>query len=437
MGSKNLKAVAARGTEQVELEDSDKVESLAKWFAENYMEKGDTSGLHDLGSPILVNVHDELGALPTRNFHEGSFEGAEKISGETIDEKYNVGQEPCFACPVACKRVVKVDEPYETDTAYGGSEYETVGTFGSNCGIDDPKAVLKAGEMCNAYTLDSISTGMSIAFAMECFENGILTKEDTNGLELKFGNAEAMVKMVEMIAKREGLGDTLAEGVKRAAKKIGGGAEKFALHVKGKEIPMHEPRLKAGVGLGYAVAPIGADHTQMEHDTVFAEENPMLDELSSMGIFEPIPSQDIGPRKVRLFTYLQRWWTLGDCVGLCLYSTAPARVWRIQHVSQMVNAVTGWDTTLWELMKVGERCDTMARVFNIREGFTKEDDWIPERFFEPLEGGPLEGDKLSKDEFKQAITAYYQMMGWDDEGVPTETKLEELNVSWAADELEK
>lgn len=434
MGSKNLKAVAARGTKRIEVKDSDKVKSLAKWFAENYMEKGDTSGLHDLGTPILVNVHDELGALPTRNFHRGSFEGAEEISGETLDVTFNVGQKACFSCPVACKRVVKVDD-LEVDPAYGGSEYETLGSLGSNCGVDDLKTILKAGEICNACTMDTISTGMSIAFAMECFENGIITKEDTGGLELKFGNAEAMLKMVKMIAEREGLGEVLAEGVKRAAQKIEDGAEKFALHVKGRELPMHEPRLKAGVGLGYAVAPIGADHTQMEHDPCFEEENPMLDELSQIGILEPVKSQDIGPQKVRLFKYLQHWWTLGDCVGLCIFSTAPARVWKIQHVAQMVNAVTGWDTTIWELMKVGERCDTMARVFNIREGFTKEDDRLPDRFFEPLEGGPLEGDKLSKDEFKQAIATYYHMMGWNEEGVPTKTKLAELNIGWVADEL--
>ncbi|MBS3815644.1 MAG: aldehyde ferredoxin oxidoreductase C-terminal domain-containing protein, partial [Hadesarchaea archaeon] len=283
--------------------------------------------------------------------------------------------------------------------------------------------------------MDTISTGMSIAFAMECFENGILTKEDTDGLELKFGNGEAMLEMVKKIANREGLGDLLAEGVKEAAKEIGDEAKKFALHVKGRELPMHEPRLKAGVGLGYAVAAIGADHTQMEHDPVFADENSMLKELNQIGILEPVESQDIGPRKVRLFKYLQQWWTLGDCVGLCMFTTAPARVWEIKQVPQMVNAVTGWDTTTWELMKLGERCDTMARAFNVREGFTKDDDWLPERFFEPLEGGPLEGDKLSKEEFEQAIETYYQMMCWDEKGVPTKTKLAELDVGWIADEI--
>lgn len=437
MGSKNLKAIAVRGTKKVEAKEPDAVKALAKWFSENYLKKGDTPGLHNLGTPILVLVHNEMGAFPTRNFHEGTFETAEKISGETIKETLLIGQKACFACPVGCKRVLKVDEPYTVDPAYGGPEYETLGAFGSNCCVDDLKAVVKAAEICNAYTIDTISTGMAIAFAMECFENGILTKKDTGGIELKFGNAEGMLKMTEMIAKREGLGDLLAEGVKRAAKKIGKGSEKFALEVKGKELPMHEPRLKTGVGLGYAVSPTGADHVQMEHDPCFAEKNPFLEQLRPLGILEPVKSLDIGPRKVRLFTYLQHWWSLGNCLDLCLFATAPVRVWTIPQVVEMVNAVTGWDTTTWELMKVGERATTMARAFNVREGFTKDDDWVPERFFEPLEGGPLKGYKLPKDEFRQAIAMYYQMMGWNEAGVPTKAKLAELDVEWVADKLKK
>jgi aldehyde:ferredoxin oxidoreductase len=376
-----------------------------------------------------------MGAFPTRNFHEGAFEGAEKISGERIKKTIGIGQKACFACPVGCKRVVKVDEPYKVDPAYGGPEYETLGALGSNCGVDNLEAVAKAAELCNAYTMDTISTGVVVGFAMECYENGILTKEDTGGIELKFGNAEGMVKVVELIAKREGIGDILAEGVKRAAEKIGKGAKKFALEVKGKEIPMHEPRLKAGVGLGYAVSPTGADHVQMEHDPCFAEKGPFLDQLGPLGILEPIESTDLSLRKVRLFTYLQRWWSLGNCLELCLFSTAPVRVWTMSHVVEMTRAVAGWNVSLWELMKVGERAIVMARAFNIREGFKKADDRLPQRFFDPLEGGPLKGYKLSKEEFERAISLYYQMMGWDQEGVPTRVKLAELDIEWVADEL--
>jgi aldehyde:ferredoxin oxidoreductase len=272
---------------------------------------------------------------------------------------------------------------------------------------------------------------------MECFENGILTKEDTGGIDLRFGNAGAMVKMVENIAKREGLGDILAEGVKRAAERIGRGAERFAMHVKGKEVPMHEGRWKTGVGLGYAVSPTGADHVQMEHDPCFETKGLFLDQLRPIGILEPVDSLDLGPRKVRLFTYLQHWWSLGNCLDICLFTTAPVRVWTIPQVVEMVNAVTGWDTTTWELMKVGERATTMARAFNVREGFTKDDDWLPERFFQPIEGGPLKGTKLSKEVVRKAIATYYQMMGWGEDGVPTKAKLEELDVGWVADKIRK
>lgn len=437
MGSKNLKAIAVRGTKKINIKDPGKVTALVKWFNQNYMENADVSGLNRIGTSQYILALNTSGALPTKNFRDGVIEGAEKISGETMKETLQIGQKACFACSVVCKRVVKVDGPFKVDPAYGGPEYESIAALGSCCGVTDLKAVVKANEICNAYGMDTISAGVSVAFAMECFENGILTKKDTGGVDLRFGNAEAMVKVVEMIAKREGLGDILAEGVKSAAERIGKGAEKFAMHVKGKEIPMHEGRWKTGVGLGYGVSPTGADHVQMEHDPCFEEKGFFIDQLNSIGILEPVPSLDLGPRKVRLFTYLQHWWSLGNCIDICLFTTAPARVWKIPQVVEMVNAVTGWDTTTWELMKVGERATTMARAFNVREGFTKDDDWLPERLFQPLESGPLKGTKLSKDVYREAIAAYYQVMGWDETGVPTKAKLEELDVGWVADKLKK
>jgi aldehyde:ferredoxin oxidoreductase len=440
MGSKNLKAIAVSGAPGIEMKDPEKIKALTKWFAENFQKIGspDPAGLHDLGTPQYVMACQNAGALPTRNFRDGAFEGAEKISGETIKKTVHVGQIACWACTIACKMKVKVERPgFETDPDYGAPEYETLAALGSCCGVDDLKAICKANEICNAYGMDTISTGVTIAFAMECFENKILTREDTGGIDLKFGNGEAMLRMTEMIAKREGLGDTLAEGVKRAAEKIGKGADRFAMHVKGKEIPMHEGRWKTGVGLGYGVSPTGADHVQMEHDPCFESEGYFLDMLKPMGILEPVPTTDLGIRKVRLFTYLQHWWSLGNCIDICLFTTAPARVWQLPQVVEIVNAVTGWDTTLWELVKVGERATTMARVFNVREGFTKDDDWVPERLFQPIEAGAQKGLKLSKEVFERARDAYYQMMGWDENGVPTAAKLEELDIGWAADKMKK
>lgn len=440
MGSKNLKAIAVRGKKKTEMKDPEKIKTMVKWFTANFKKIGssDPAGLHDIGTPKYVMECQGAGALPTRNFRDGAFEGAEEISGEKMKETIHAGATACWACTIACKMKVKIDEgPYKVDPDYGAPEYEGIGALGSDCGVADMKAVCKANEICNAYGMDSISTGASIAFAMECFENGILTKEDTGGLDLKFGNAEAMVKMTEMIAKREGLGDILAEGVKRAAEKIGKGSEKYAIHVKGKEVPMHEGRWKQGVGFGYGVSPHGADHVQMEHDPCFEDKGYFLDMLKPIGILEPVPSLDLGPRKVRLFTYLQHWWSLGNCLDLCLFTTAPARVWSIPQVAEIVNAITGWDITVWELMKAGERGTTMARAFNVREGLTKDDDYLPERFYEPIGNGPLKGTKLSKDVFDQARATYYQMMGWDEAGVPTKAKLAELDVDWVADKLKK
>jgi len=188
------------------------------------------------------------GGLPTRNFQQGVFEGAEKISGETINESILVGRRSCYACPIRCKPEVAVGEPYNVDPIYGGPEYETLASLGSNCGIDNLEAIAKGNELCSAYGLDTISTGASIAFAMECFEQGILTEKDTGGLKLNFGNAQAMMQLIGMIARREDIGEVLAEGVARAAQVLGRGAEDFALHSKGQELPMHEPRYKPGWG---------------------------------------------------------------------------------------------------------------------------------------------------------------------------------------------
>ncbi|MEW6592193.1 MAG: aldehyde ferredoxin oxidoreductase family protein [Candidatus Hadarchaeota archaeon] len=441
MGSKNLKAIAASGKPGgTNINDLEKVKTLMKWFADNYLKcaSGDPAGLHKLGTAQYVLQCQGAGILPTRNFRDGAFEGAEKISGETINATLHSGQVACWSCSIACKMNVKLDEPnMKLDPDYGAPEYEALGALGSCCGVDDVKAVCKASELCNAYGMDAISTGVAVAFAMECYENGLLTKKDTGGIDLKFGNAEGMLKMVQMIADREGLGDLLAEGVKLAAAKIGKGAEKYAMHVKGKELPMHEGRFKAGVGFGYGVSPIGADHVQMEHDPCFEGEGFFLNNLKPIGILEGVKSTDLGPRKVRLFTYLQHWWSLGNSLDLCLFTTAPARVWSIPQVVEIVNAITGWDTTAWELMKVGERGTTMARAFNVREGFTKEDDWVPERLFQPIGNGPQKGLKFSKDVFKVAVEDYYQMMGWDANGKPTHGKLEELDVGWVADKIKK
>jgi aldehyde:ferredoxin oxidoreductase len=277
--------------------------------------------------------------------------------------------------------------------------------------------------------MDTISTGVAVAFAMECYEKGALTIDKTDGLELRFGNAGAVVKLVEMIAKREGLGDVLAEGVKRASDRIGKGSGNFALHVKGKEIPMHEPRGKVGVALQYALSPSGADHMQAAHDASFERD---VAEFKPLGILQTVHRLSLGSEKVRLFKQLNLWWSLLDCLCVCkfMFTTHPAGIFKTNHLVEIVNAATGWDANLSELMIGAERSVNMARIFNLREAFTDIDDWLPERFFEPLKAGPREGAKISKNGLKKAIEFYYTMMGWDEKtGVPTPAKLAELGLA--------
>jgi aldehyde:ferredoxin oxidoreductase len=235
--------------------------------------------------------------------------------------------------------------------------------------------------------------------------------------------------MVEMIAKREGIGDVLAEGVKRAAENINNGAEKFAMHIKGQEIPMHEPRFKQGMGVGYAVSPTGAEHMANMHDTSFADERAMQLH-GAIGVLEPIPMNDLSAKKVRILTYYSNWRNLSNALLVCYFLP-----WDYVDIPEIVSAVTGWYTSTWEMMKLGERIATMARIFNIREGFTKRDDWLPQRFFQPHTSGALVETAINSEELKSAINIYYKMMGWNEEGIPNKMKLEELDIGWVSQSL--
>jgi len=431
MGSKRLRAIAVRGHQALLLANPEKVRGVAKWLADNY--KALLGYMTANGTANGIPELNEAGILPTRNFQEGQFEGFMDIAGQTVTETILVGRGNCYACPINCKREVKVGPPYNVDPVYGGPEYETIAALGSFCGVNDLKAIAKANQICSAYGLDTIGTGNSIAFAMECFERGILTKKDTGGIELKFGDAEAMMTMVEMIAKREGLGDILAEGVKRAAEKIGHGAAEYAMQIKGQEIPMHDPRGKVGLGIGYATSPTGADHVHNIHDTMFAVEGLFLDRLKELGIQEPLPPLELSPAKVRMFQYVVNWEHFRNCAVICLFPRfSPS------HFVELVNGATGWNTSVFELMKVGERALALARVFNAREGYTAKDDILPERFYEAFNSGPLKNKEIGRETMHQALQTYYKMAGWDPErAVPTKEKLQELDLGWVVEELDK
>ncbi len=432
MGSKNLRAVAVRGTSRVTLANPDAVKDIASFIVQAIKENPGDQALRKMGTANLVMPLNEMGILPTRNFHSGYFEGAEKISGATMTDEILERSEGCYACAVQCKRAVKVeDREYQTSPMYGGPEYETLASLGSLLCIDNLRAVAHGNELCNRYGLDTISTGTTIAFAMECFENGLISHEEADGVDIRFGNAKAMVELIHKIARREGIGDLLAEGVMRAAQKIGRGADQYAMHIKGQELPLHEPRVKTGMGLGFAVSPTGADHVEAPHDTPFQQKNPIMDAVAPLGLLDPLDQKYMGPEKVRQFVYLQKIWSLWNCAGICNFAAGPIWAMPLKKMVQMVEAITGWDTSLWELLKVGERAVTMARVFNMREGFGRKDDTWPERLFQPMEGGPTDGRTVERKEFDAALDLYYGMMGWDtDTGTPIRAKLWELNLGW-------
>lgn len=438
MGSKNLKAVVCRGTSKIEMKDPDTFLNHAKWFAQNFKKNPANRGGNMFGSSEYVDFQMDHEEFPTNNFQSGYIEGGEALSGHAMKETILIKGEGCYACAVACKRVVKSDGKYSVDPKYGGPEYETCSALGSNCGITDLVAVAKGNELCNKYSLDTISTGATISFAMECFEKGLLTLEDTGGLELKFGDADTMLKLIEMIANREGkLGNLLAEGSLRAGQSLGNGAEKFAMQTRGVEIAMHDGRAKSGVGMGYAVGAIGGDHVVVEHDTDFDEFAPdvYLEQVKSLGLLRRINAKVLNHDKMRNFVYLQNHFSFMDTLTLCVLTFAPVRSFTMKALIDMMDAITGWENSLWEVMKVGERRTNLARVYNYREGLRRKDDTLPDRMFEPLKKRELEDVQLDRQEFDEAIDLYYEMMNWDEEGKPRKGKLIELDIAWAIDQI--
>ncbi len=421
MGSKNLKALAVRGRKAPTIVERTPVKELREWLLANMQL---VQAFHEFGTGAAMRGFEATGNLPIRNFRDGLFPGVKMIDAQAIKDTIRVGMDACFGCPVRCKKKVQVSEPYPVDPAYGGPEYETLAALGSNCGIDDLKAIAKGNELCGAYSLDTISVGNVIAFAMECFENGLLSVKDTNSIEARFGNAEAMLKLIELIARREGIGDLLAEGTYRAAQKIGKGAAEFAMQVKGLEAGLHEPRSKPGLGLGFMVNPHGADHCCNLHDNLYVVEGQMK-ELRALGILEPVPVEDISPRKVALFKLIQLNRIVFDSLVLCQFLP-----YSLEQLADVTAAVTGWDTGVMEQLKVAERILTMARLFNIREGFTAADDMLPQRFFQPKTDGVLADKPLDPTKLEKAKSYYYAMMGWDTStGIPTPEKLEELDIT--------
>ncbi len=426
MASKNLKAVAVRGRNRPEFANNDALTQLARWGAQNVDDSG-VAGFKRLGTAALVTAQDSVGGLPTHNWSSGTFEGAEAIGGERMFETIFKTDDSCYACVVRCKRVVEITEgPFRADPRYGGPEYESISALGSYCGVSNLEAIAHVNQLCNMYGMDTIACGGTIAWAMDCFEQGLITDEDTGGIDLRFGNAEALVQMVEAIGKREGFGKLLGEGSQRAANTLGVGQD-LVVAVKGRELPAHMPQVKRTMALMYAVNPGGADHTVYEHDTSYAR---FPEGMAALGLMNPQPPQTLNAEMVRYSLYSQWFISALDSVSGCKFVWGPA--WQLFSTEQLVDAVkaiTGWNMNLWELMKVGERRLNLLRVFNAREGAGAEMDTLPNKLTIPLKGGATDGVAVTKAEFAAAKALYYQMAGWDAEGRPTQSKLDELGIS--------
>lgn len=433
MGSKKLKGVVVIGTQKPMLHDQNAISELAKKVVAEVKAGGFYTSLKKYGTAVLVNMHQETGNLPTKNWNEGVFEFADDISGERLRELYLTREGTCWACAQSCKRIVgfKTDS-YEVDADYGGPEYETIGMCGSNLGIKDLAAVCKINELCNMYTLDTISFGGAVGFVMECFEKGIITVKDTDGFSIKFGDGDTVIKLVEMTAKRIGFGNILAEGTPFIAEKFGG--KDLAVFVKGKEFPAHMPQAKAVLALTYACNPFGPDHNSVEHDPVLAT-NPLSERIISFGFDKQVETGELGFEKAKLLAYTNKAYSLIDTLSVCQLIFNFWTILDFNDLVEFVNACTGWRTNLFELIRVGEHRTNLFKIFNMREGFTADDDDLPKKMFKPLSNnGPTGGRSVNRDEFIRLKSQYYRLSGWDpDTGHPTELKIKELGIEWVYD----
>jgi aldehyde:ferredoxin oxidoreductase len=429
MGSKNLRALVVSHADKPRPTDPEAFSEIGRRLLEKLSDPF-WRDFKTLGTAGNIKPLREMGYLPTRNFKSGWFPDFPETGSE--------GGGACYACPISCKRVAKKSE--KVDPRYGGPEYETIAALGSYCGISSQESINISNQLCNMYGMDTISCGATIAFAMECAEHGLLPARDTGEFSLSFGDSDAVQKLTVMIATRKGVGDLLAEGSQRAAEMIGGDALRFVVTSKGQELPAHMPQLKPSMGLIYAVNPFGADHQSSEHDTMLAAPpgSSIRQWLAVLGV-DPDRRIRKGKADGRLDEFsvsfaiqTQYFYSLLDTLCMCQFVWGPS--WQALGPKDLLDLCAsgiGWDATVPELMKIGERRLNMMRYFNAREGFTKKDDTLPERFFKPLPDGPAIGAYVDRDAFREGRELYYSLAGWDNStGNPTREKLESLSLGW-------
>jgi len=417
MGSKNLKSVAVYGKMQVEIADPEGLRASLKEISP--MVAKNTEGMRKNGTAGGLATFEALGSLPLQNWkYQGRWEqGAAKIAGPAMTEKILTGNYFCERCVIGCGRRVKVDKGPFAPVEGAGPEYESVAMLGSLCLVDDIEAIAKANEVCNRYGMDTISAGAAIAFAMEAYEKGILTKKDTGELELLWGRGDVMVKMVEKIGKREGLGQLLGEGVRIAAEKLGKNSVEFSIHVKGQELPAHDPRCFNAGAVGYATINRGACHLGFSH--VFER----ILSMPEIGVDQPLPRLET-KGKGELAAKTQNIMGLFDSLKVCKFSMFGGL--KLTPILGWYTMVTGNPMTMEEFLKAGERIFNLKRMYNVGCGISRKDDTLPARFLTLKHEG--EGLNPNLPPLGELLYDYYKFRGWNEDGIPTPEKLKELGL---------
>ena len=413
MGSKNLKAIAVRGTHDVTVAKPEEFMEYVKEFHER-MKGPATQKYRTLGTPENVLVHNSLSCMPTRNYNNSRFEGAEKVSGENLNERFVAKIIGCSSCAMRCEHICVVPEgPYKGTMTR--MEYEPLWAMGPYCGVDRLDAIIKGMDLCNYYGIDAISAGVIVGFAMDCYEKGILTEKDFDGIDARFGNHEALVKIIEKMGKREGIGDILAEGVKTAGEKIGNGAEKLAQHIKGVEVTGYDLRCLKTAALGFAVSFRGADHNR--HGAYAFDVKGKVNRL--------VAEKGRG----KMVKDMEDVYTLIDSFIVCKFSRGTYYK-ELEDMTKLYTLVTGIEMTPEELKRSGERINNVARLFNIREGLGRKDDTLPYKVMHlPIQDeGPSKGAYVTQEELDLLLDDYYMARGWTRDGVPTIEKLKELGM---------
>ncbi len=423
MGSKNLKAIAVRGKKKVELADPDVMGGMAKSFTQELSTNPLLEPMRMLGTASSMDTGWVAGDIPIKNWQKSEWkDGCIKIGGKKMLDTILKPHKPCYACPIGCSRWVKIEDgPYKMEGP--GPEYETLGTFGSMLLNDNLESICHLNELCNSYGIDTISTGCAIAFAMEAYENGVITKEDTGGVELTWGNVEAIIEMTHQIGQAKGLGALLGQGVKRASEQLGKGTEKYAIHVKGLEVPMHDPRAFHSMAVTYATGPRGACHL---HGAAF---------IYDMGIVAPgfgaTFKQGRFDKKGKGINAkaAQDQMAIINSLVICQFCGLAVTPFHMVH---LLGAATGIRYTTKDFPLIADRITTLQRAFSVRCGVTSKDDTLPER----LQTATTEGGAAGKvADLENQLVEFYAVRGWNKDGIPTKEKLAELGLDFAIDHL--